>query len=61
MRRIALASSLVLGLGGAASAQAPRGVYTPGQAAVTGFSGAVRPFEMEPGQDADVRSFINPE
>lgn len=58
---IAIASSLVLALGNAASAQAPRGIYAPGQAAVTGFSGGLRPFEIEPGQDADARSFINPD
>lgn len=61
MRRIAVALSLALAFGDAASAQTPRGVYAPGEAAVTGFSGAVRPFEMEPGQDADALSFINPE
>ncbi|WP_298882118.1 hypothetical protein [uncultured Bradyrhizobium sp.] len=61
LRRIVLAASLALVLGNAASAQAPRGVYAPGQAAVTGFSGALRPFEMEPGQDADARTFIDSE
>jgi hypothetical protein len=61
MRHIALALMLVVALGGPASAQTPAGVYKPGDAAVTGFSGAVRPFEMEPGQDADARSFIDPE
>jgi len=61
MRRIALASSLALALGNTASAQAPRGIYAPGQAVVTGFSGSLRPFEIEPGQDADARSFINPD
>jgi hypothetical protein len=58
---IAIASSLVLALGSAASAQAPRGIYAPGQAVVTGFSGGLRPFEIEPGQDADARSFIDPD
>lgn len=61
MRRIFLAWSLAVALGSVASAQTPRGVYAPGQAAVTGFSGAVRPFEIEPGEDADARSFIDPE
>ncbi|WP_128919986.1 hypothetical protein [Bradyrhizobium nanningense] len=61
MRRIILASSLALVLGNTASAQAPRGIYAPGQAVVTGFSGGLRPFEIEPGQDADARSFINPD
>jgi hypothetical protein len=61
MRCVSLALGLALALGEVATAQAPRGVYAPGQAAVTGFSGALRPFEMEPGQDADARTFINPE
>ena len=61
MRRIIVALGLTLALGDAASAQSPRGVYAPGQAAVTGFSGVVRPFEMERGQDADALSFIDPE
>lgn len=61
MQRIAAALSLALVLGSAATAQTPRGVYAPGQAAVTGFSGAVRPAEMEPGQNADALSFINRE
>lgn len=61
MRRIAVALTLALALGGPASAQTSPGVYQPGDAAVTGFSGAVRPFEIAPGQDPDALSFINPE
>ena len=61
MRCIAVAVTLALALGDLASAQTPPGVYKPGDAAVTGFSGAVRPFEIAPGQDPDVRSFIDPE
>jgi hypothetical protein len=61
MRRVALALTLALALGDPASAQTPPGVYKPGDAAVTGFSGAVRPFEIAPGQDPDVRSFVDPE
>lgn len=61
MWHIALALMLVVALGGPASAQTPPGVYKPGDAAVTGFSGAVRPFEIAPGQDPDVRTFIDPE
>jgi hypothetical protein len=44
-----------------ASAQAPRGVYVPGEAAVTGFSGALRPFEIAPGQDPNAQTFIDPD
>jgi hypothetical protein len=48
-------------LAGVASAQPSPGIYKPGDAAVTGFSGAVRPFEIEPGQDPDLRTFIDPD
>ncbi|MDQ2078572.1 hypothetical protein RA307_00130 [Xanthobacteraceae bacterium Astr-EGSB] len=44
-----------------ASAQAPRGVYAAGEAAVTGFSGSVRPFEIAPGQDPAAQIFIDPD
>jgi hypothetical protein len=44
-----------------ASAQAPRGVYAAGEAAVTGFSGSVRPFEIALGQDPDAQTFIDPD
>ncbi|WP_316186499.1 hypothetical protein [Bradyrhizobium sp. SZCCHNS30592] len=60
MRRLAWLLILPLALGGPASAQTPPGVYAPGDAAVTGFSGAIRPFEIEPGQDPDVRTIIDP-
>jgi len=61
MRNIALALMLAVALGGPASAQTPPGVYKPGDAAVTGFSGAVRPFEIARGQDPDAQTFIDPE
>ncbi|MGJ5162564.1 hypothetical protein [Bradyrhizobium sp. HKCCYLR1051] len=61
MRRIVIVSSLALALVSTASAQAPRSIYAPGQAVVTGFSGGLRPFEIEPGQDPDLNSFINPD
>ena len=61
MRRIAAALTLALSLSGPASAQSPAGVYAPGEAAVTGFSGAVRPSEIALGQDPDARTFIDPE
>lgn len=61
MRRLVWALILPLALGAPASAQTPHGVYAPGDAAVTGFSGALRPFEIEPGQDPDNRTFIDPE
>jgi len=61
MRRITAALTLALALGGPASAQPPAGVYAPGEAAVTGFSGAVRPSEIAPGQDPDAQTFIDPE
>jgi hypothetical protein len=57
---VALPLSLALGIC-AASAQAPRAIYAPGDAAVTGFSGALRPFEIAPGQDPDAQTFIDPE
>ncbi|WP_316201499.1 MULTISPECIES: hypothetical protein [unclassified Bradyrhizobium] len=61
IRCIAVAASVALAHGNTASAQAPRGIYAPGQAVVTGFSGGLRPFEIEPGQDADAHSFLNPD
>lgn len=61
MRCAAVTLALALALGDPASAQTPTGVYRPGDAAVTGFSGAVRPFEIEKGQDADALSLIDPE
>jgi hypothetical protein len=64
MRRVVMAASLgllaVCG-GGQVSAQAPGGIYAPGNAAVTGFSGVLRPFQIEPGQDPDARTFIDPD
>jgi hypothetical protein len=59
-RHCAALLMLTLWLGGAAIAQTPRGIYAPGDAAVTGFSGAVRPFEIAPGQDPASISFIDP-
>ena len=60
-RGSAVALALALTLCGTALAQARQGVYAPGEAAVTGFSGALRPFEIEPGQDPEALTFINPE
>lgn len=42
-----------------ALAQTPPAIYLPGDAAVTGFSGAIRPFELEPGKDPNATTFID--
>lgn len=61
MRRVALALLMTVAFSRASPAQSPAGVYAPGQAAVTGFSGVVRPYEIAPGQDPDAGTFIDPE
>ena len=60
MRRAAVALALI-GAPASLWAQTPQGVYAPGQAAVTGFSGALRPVQIQPGQDPDARTFIDTE
>ncbi|MGP8120309.1 MAG: hypothetical protein ACLP8B_07245, partial [Xanthobacteraceae bacterium] len=42
-----------------ASAQAPPPLYRPGDAAVTGFSGAAPPVQIAPGQDPHAITFID--
>lgn len=61
MLRFALALILLPAVFESASAQGPHGLYSPGDAAVTGFSGAIRPFEIKPGQDPDPLTLIDPE
>ena len=46
--------------GGAAAQQAQNGVYAPGEAAVTGFSGVLRPVISAPGKDPANETFIDP-
>jgi hypothetical protein len=61
LRRIALALVVAHALGSQASAQASRNVYAPGNAAVTGFSGVLRPSEIAPGQAPEAQTFIDPD
>jgi hypothetical protein len=46
--------------GGAAAQQAQNGIYAPGEAAVTGFSGVLRPIISAPEKDPANRTFIDP-
>ena len=58
----AIGAALILAVAAAAVAQpAANGVYAPGEAAVTGFSGVVRPIEIAPGLDPDAATFIDPD
>src|SRR5271170_2033654 len=43
-----------------AAQQAPSGVYVTGNAAVTGFSGALPPIQIAPGVDPNLLTFIDP-
>lgn len=61
IRGSACALVLTFAGGAAAIAQSSPGVYAPGDAAVTGFSGAIRPFQIEPGQDPNLRTFVDPD
>lgn len=60
-RAAALGLALVcLHGGGAAAQQAQNGVYAPGEAVVTGFSGVLRPIVSAPGKDPAGETFIDP-
>jgi hypothetical protein len=56
-----LAWALALATVEPVAAQSPPGIYAPGQAAVTGFSGALWPVQIQPGQEPDAQTFIDPE
>jgi hypothetical protein len=60
-RAAAFGAGLALALAAAAAeAQtAPSGVIAPGEAAVAGFSGALRPIAVAPGEDPDAETFID--
>ncbi|MCI4679574.1 hypothetical protein K9U33_13090, partial [Rhodoblastus acidophilus] len=61
MRRLVVALALAQGFCSPAPAQAAQGVYAAGQAAVTGFSGALRPVQIAPGEDPDAQTFVDPD
>ena len=45
---------------GATAQQTPTGIYATGNAAVTGFSGALPPVQIAPGVDPNALTFIDP-
>ncbi len=60
LRAVALGLALVwLHIGGVAAQQAQNGIYAPGEAAVTGFSGVLRPIVAAPGKDPAEKTFID--
>jgi hypothetical protein len=57
--RTVAAAVLLLNLSASAMAQEPRGLLAPGDAAVTGFSGAPPPVQLAPGIDPAANTFID--
>jgi hypothetical protein len=51
--------ALALAVAAAEAQTAPSGVIAPGEAAVAGFSGALRPIAIAPGEDPDAETFID--
>lgn len=52
-------AALVLSLAPAVAQRLERGIISPGDAAVTGFSGAVQPVQVAPGTDPATNTFID--